>query len=474
MKWLQRVIIKYKLSIDNKYLIFDPKGILSHPKTLSELQKQGYHTQFINALSQLSTISQTDYKGLIFPTIKDIPAVISRRLNCVTVDSSTMPFDVSAEVFNKLTIDEYIDLIEYLSCEDIHTSVSTSNCSILLDQAYKTSYFIEQEELISGLYNLLADDITYDDLLIAGRILGFLEYNNYKYGLKPFDLPGELKKKIESYILSEKYTYVFYESPNNPKTVDKIIPHIRLQNINKIALIVFDCMGWGEWCLLKEYLHEFEFEEMSLFALIPTITSISRKAIFAAEHMNVYQRNIDESRLLQLSFQDESNICFFNSSSTITEENLIGWKVIAKIYNVFDDIAHGVIIPKSDHSKNLYFTQVRAFLELERIAETFTLLKNQGFTIYVCSDHGNTLAIGNGRKHEKWLIEKSAKRALLTTDSDLLYEMSYRKYKIPFSQKVVMLADDGEMFDNVNAKEIVHGGISLQELVVPFVKLNRK
>ena len=101
-----------------------------------------------------------------------------------------------------------------------------------------------------------------------------------------------IKRSIEypfskNYILPGQLKSLFYETFQNIKSVDKILPFIDNKKSNdnkKIALICFDCMGIAEWELLKTFFKDFDFTERYLFSLIPSITSISRGAIYSASH----------------------------------------------------------------------------------------------------------------------------------------------------------------------------------------------
>jgi len=95
------------------------------------------------------------------------------------------------------------------------------------------------------------------------------------------------------------------------------------------------------------------------------------------------------------------------------------------------------------------------------------------FTVYLCSDHGSVVAIGNGQKLDKYLIDNFAKRAVIVPEaSAALIEQT--KIKIPFVEgKIIVLPLGRTMFANKNQIEINHGGITVEEMVVPYIKLQK-
>jgi len=99
-----------------------------------------------------------------------------------------------------------------------------------------------------------------------------------------------------------------------------------------------------------------------------------------------------------------------------------------------------------------------------------SLLKND-FAVYICSDHGSVIATGNGQKLDKYLVDSFAKRAIIIPlESTDLIEQT--KIKIPFIEnRLIALPEGRSMFANKNQIEINHGGITVEEMVVPFIKI---
>jgi len=472
MSWMELISAKYKIEKGVKFLIFDKKKILSSPTFLVYLKSKNIKYRFIDSLSQLSNLSNSEFTGIIFSETNDVPNTIKKKFTYINVNSFSLPFDISEKVYNLVSPQEFIQLVNYLTESDLRLPIDVNNYEKILFEAKKREYENIRDKIITKINVSLENHLNYKTLLSVGEDLGFIEYNDYKYKIDPFILSDHQKQSIRKYILSPDFKNVFFELPESPKTVDKIIPFINSKSKSKIALICFDCMGFSEWYLLKEFLSEYSFVEHPVFALIPTITSISRKAIFGANHTDVYLKNESDSKLFKGNFSKENDVCLFTSSKAITEDNIIGYNTIGKIYNMFDDMAHSIIFSENVESKTNYFNQILAYLKSSSLEEDMKLLRNNDYKIYFCSDHGNVLAIGNGTKIDKWLVEESAKRSYITDQSSLISDMPFDKYEIPFVEnKFVILAGEEEMFNHKNSKELVHGGISLSELVVPFIEV---
>lgn len=472
MNWKERIKSKYKFSRHGRFLVQDKKGILSSPNFLSFLDSKNISYQIIDSLNQLIKVERSNFEGIVFADIPLITRSVKSKFTNIEVNSFTLPFDVSKEVYDLLSVNQYIQLIKYIVEEDYTNAINLRNYNTVIYDASKREYLQKKKTLIKKIHQSLEKDFAYDELLLFGSILGYLEYSDYKFKIDTFKLSGPLRNKVRRYILSEEFKNIFFEPVSNPKTVDKILSHIVNKKEDKIALICFDCMGFAEWNLLKDFLGDYSFIENQVFALIPTITSISRKAILGADNIEIYNNKNTDRKLFTRNFSVDDNVQLFADSKSLSQDNIIGFDKICKIYNIFDDIAHSVVFSDNTKSKNRYFDSIISYLKSSSIKNDFKLLKQNNYKLYFCSDHGNIFAKGNGVKVDKWMVEESGKRSYIVDDSNLLSDLSFDMYKIPFvKNKYVILADENEMFNHKNSKGLVHGGISLSELVVPFIEV---
>lgn len=104
-----------------------------------------------------------------------------------------------------------------------------------------------------------------------------------------------------------------------------------------------------------------------------------------------------------------------------------------------------------------------------------------GFSIYLTSDHGNIETQGQGRPNEGCLAETRGQRARLYKD-ELLLKQVQNEYPesiwwtgqgLP-EHYYVLLAKGRTAFTGENEETIAHGGIALEEVVVPFICLRKE
>lgn len=75
-----------------------------------------------------------------------------------------------------------------------------------------------------------------------------------------------------------------------PKMVHQIPHYLSRKADKKIALIVLDGMSFTQWHLIKNHLHskDLKTDETAVFSWIPSITSVSRQALFSGNEPSLF------------------------------------------------------------------------------------------------------------------------------------------------------------------------------------------
>lgn len=286
------------------------------------------------------------------------------------------------------------------------------------------------------------------------------------------ELTNKVDEIVEPFVLQGKTKGAFYASVRNFKTVDKILPNIKGRNPGKFALICFDGMGCGEWHVLQDYLKDdFKFKEKYIFAIIPTLTCISRSAIFYADSEKVFNlKSLNEDKAFANYF-DRLNVAAFREGELTGKDKLLGIDAVKVIYTAFDSLGHKTVFPTAEKRKHNYYKNVIHYFKSSTIKEELLLLKNCGYKLFFCSDHGNVLVAGNGKIIDQYLIETTSKRATIIKNTELAQFYDVNTFEIPFvNGKTVLMAKGRTAFSYKGKKNITHGGITVDELTVPFVE----
>jgi len=480
MTWENSIVIKLNLEDISRQVIIDFTGILFSKEFQDFLQAKNISFKQAGTIAELYAFCDEYETKILLTSLKEIPPFISAKADVKKFTLADLPLNADVKALEKLIINELVLLLNYLNATNLLQPITQGNVLQLLQNAKQNQNKVLITKLKEKIGSLLQTETHYDNILQLGMHLGKLQFAIFESGSaeEQKDLVS-FQQSIDQYsfkyILSGNLKNIFYEPASSVKSVDRIIPYLKTKSQKKIALICFDCMGISEWELLKEYLQPIgaSFKEQQTFALIPTITAISRNSIFFSNNIKAFQlKPINEGKELQLRFPD--SICkLFREKDNITADTLLGINVVSVIYNFFDDLSHSAQFPPLVENKLLYFDAVKNYLANSNILKQLITLLDEGYKLYFCSDHGSIVANGNGKKIEKYLREKFAKRACLIGGKTSVKFQNFPQMKIPFVEnKLLVLAEGRTMFDNLNYIEISHGGITVDEIVVPFIEVS--
>jgi len=269
------------------------------------------------------------------------------------------------------------------------------------------------------------------------------------------------------------------------------IPHYIAANNSKgkIALIVFDGLALHQWFILRDALiGVFEIEEDDIFAWIPTLTSISRRAIFSGKNpfqLKAALRDFESEKRYWKEFWVEhgyrdDDIAFLKglslqeSSELDDIQKISNKKVIGVIINTVDNLLKNSEITSSDLQ-----ILIKRWVDNGLIIKMIQSLKEHGFEIYLTSDHGNIFCKGAGALQEGILTEEKSLRVRIYENAQLA-ENSMNKVPTAIrwpdenvgSKFSVLLSRGLTAFNNTGETSISHGGISIEEVIVPFIHID--
>ncbi len=266
-------------------------------------------------------------------------------------------------------------------------------------------------------------------------------------------------------------------------------------NAERVALVVVDGLAFDQWVVLRNALGtqmpEVGFHEEATFAWIPAITPVSRQALFAGKPPVYFPASIGTSskeRSLWRQFWADSlgltdaEVEYVNVQGnedvgtveeTISHPSL---RVAGIIVRMVDMIMHGMRLgTRGMHD------QVRMWAEQQYLSRLLSSLLEQGFSVYLTSDHGNIEAKGCGRPSEGSVAEVRGERVRVYTDSLLRAETAKRfPGAVEWSASglpegyLPLLAPNRTAFIRAGERIVGHGGISIEELVVPFVQIRER
>lgn len=263
---------------------------------------------------------------------------------------------------------------------------------------------------------------------------------------------------------------------------------------SKVALVIIDGLAMDQWLLLKDTLTDAlstaTTREAALMAWIPTITPVSRQAAYSGKlpvyfSETVYRTDRDEygwrqfwsDRGMQLN---EVGFCAVRGDAGDMDrvESALDGSLRAFACTVYkvDEIMHGVQVGSPGMA-----AQVSAWAADGFLASLIKRLLHADFHIVISADHGNTGATGIGSPKEGALSETKGERCRVFSDIKLRAAVHATfPTAIPWDHQGLpkdfhaLLAPADAAFVQKGQSVVSHGGISIEEVMVPFVEISRR
>jgi hypothetical protein len=289
-------------------------------------------------------------------------------------------------------------------------------------------------------------------------------------------------------------------TPHHAHHIPHYLNYLRSQGaVQKLALLVMDGMSLSDWLLLKQAWQarrkNWQFKENLVLAQIPTITAISRHALISGlRPADFYVPNatkstepkawsafwlregLPENAISFLPLNFEKN----DPTPEITNPRL---QALCLIERKLDEIMHGSMLGDAGHQNSIELwlsgNQSRSSAKLEIVIQT---LLDQNFTVFITSDHGHCEAVGMGAPAEGLMAQSRGRRARLYTDrraaeqirstydETILWE---RDGLLP-QNLITLMPTNRQVFTEYGEIVVTHGGITIDEIVVPLIEITRK
>jgi CheY-like chemotaxis protein len=297
----------------------------------------------------------------------------------------------------------------------------------------------------------------------------------------------------------------------------KVLPLI---NDQPLFLIVIDNLRLDQWKVISPFLSSFFVceQEETFYSILPTATQYARNALFAGLMPSEIQRkfpnmwlndddeggkNNFEKEFLEANLkQNGKNIKFsynkithINSGKKLAEQfnNLLSNQLNVIVYNFVDMLSHArtdmEVIRELAEDEKAYRSITRSWFEHSPLFEIFKKIAEKKARVIVTTDHGTVYVkepskIVGDRNTNTNLRYKQGKN--LNYQPKDVFEVKNPQdaflprinvsttYVFAKEYKFFVYPNNYNQFVNFYSGTFQHGGISLEEMIIPFVVLKAK
>lgn len=267
-----------------------------------------------------------------------------------------------------------------------------------------------------------------------------------------------------------------------------------LGEAKKSALIVLDGCSLSQWHTIQKALSvqepELIFEVRTCFSWLPSLTNISRQAIFSGQKPLYFAKTIErtdaEPKLWKNFWVDKGfSPNQIGYCKTIRAENDLvrvfdlcdtGHDIMGIVVDEVDEIMHG-----QRQGELAMHQQILNWLYQSTLQKLICGLHNRGYEVCITADHGNIEAVGMGRPTQGVLADTKGERVRMYPNETLMKPVM-EEYPNTFAWNVPGLPHSSyslfparrQSFGPKGEPIVCHGGVSIEEMAIPLIKISRK
>ncbi|MFH1882442.1 MAG: BREX-3 system phosphatase PglZ [Planctomycetota bacterium] len=299
--------------------------------------------------------------------------------------------------------------------------------------------------------------------------------------------------------LADHYSSLINLPPTNPAMLHhvprRLARDIEDSGNSRAALIVVDGLALDQWVTIRQLLQKQDanlvMRESATFAWIPTLTSVSRQSIFSGKPPLYFPSSINSTNseeklwkqfweghgLSRLDVAYQRGLGDGDASSVLDSVIHPGkTKVVGLVVDKVDKIMHGMQLGSAG-----MHNQIKQWCHAGFLSSLVGQLLDYGYEVWLTADHGNIQCDGKGRPSEGVIAETRGERVRVYPTPELRSQVAGA---FPFAhewQPVGLPADYFPLvaggrgaFVNPGEAIVGHGGVAIEEVIVPLVKFERR
>ena len=299
--------------------------------------------------------------------------------------------------------------------------------------------------------------------------------------------------------LADHYSSLINLPPTNPAMLHHV-PRRLARDIEDIgssraALIVVDGLALDQWVTIRQLLQKQDanlvMRESATFAWIPTLTSVSRQSIFSGKPPLYFPASINSTNseeklwkqfweghgLSRLDVAYQRGLGDGDAAGVLDSAIHPGkTKVVGLVVDKVDKIMHGMQLGSAG-----MHNQIKQWCHAGFLSAMVGQLLDYGYEVWLTADHGNIQYKGKGRPSEGVIAETRGERVRVYPTPELRAQVAWA---FPFAHEwqpaglpadyFPLVAGGRDAFVNPGDAIVGHGGVAIEEVIVPLVKFERR
>lgn len=447
-----------------RILVVCPTGLVS--QWSAEMQEK-FHEKFQVILpSDFETIRRLTDNDDVYGQFDQ---VISPMDSIKPVEKHAGWSDERVEKYNQERIEAIINSGWDLIIIDEAHRVAGSSSDVA---RYKLGYLLSQASPYLLLLTATPHNGKTEPFLRLVRLLDEQAFPNYKSIVKeqvaPYLIRTEKREAIDNngnLLFKKRYTHLVELHWDERHSLQRQLYELVSSYVSKTYDIISESFGG------------IEYEQSAMFAMIPSTTSISRQCLLSGKF---------PSQLWEPWIQSKEKAEFTACAKALGyTDSQIGYargydaefnafvKCGAVIINDVDDLVHA-----QPQGRLGMYNDISVLANEKKLRHLVERLLSNGFDVYITADHGNTQCTGIGKyvgagvdietkSHRMVVLKNFADKGKL---KDRFGLVEYPKYYLP-KEYEYLICDAGTSLDVSGEQVMTHGGMTIDEVVVPFIKI---
>lgn len=467
---------------ENKILLVDDNDLEATTHYKADFLAHGFEViRYSNDLSfrmeYEDKLNTSDKKIVVVAHSSDyVPYDIQKRLRAYTLSLSRL--------FPKLNVDvlrEQPRLDYDLLCMAYKKNFDNLKMRPLTEQFIQRKVYSKAnlQEYLSRSFDELMDSVTkaktYKDWIAIAEQKAHLDVLATKYEIA-LDT-SEINRLFKDYVLTDFGKLSSIISRDTPVLVSRAMEYMHDQS-EKFVIIVMDGMSEFDWNIISASFEKIPYEQSAAFAMIPTTTSVSRQCLLSNKYpsqlMEPWKQSKEKAEFTacakSLGYKD--NQIEYGRGYDVEFGSFV--KCGAVIINDVDDMVHA-----QPQGRLGMLNDISVLANQAKLANMTKRFLASGFDVYITADHGNTHCTGLGKLMGTGVELETKSRRMLVLKDFADKETLIQKYGlIDFSKNYYLMGeydylicDVGDSFDAKGEDVMSHGGITLDEVIVPFIKV---